>query len=355
MNLGHETGRSMVEMIGVLAIVGVLSISGIAGYSYAMDRYRANETVRNISLRTVDLMTQVSQGHPALSFAEWESKDTIYDFSNPAYSDDGLIMFDVGVTKKLPKSVCEMVFGMLSNTAVQIDINESPAQSKDICSADNTMTFYFDSGNAGNVETGEQCGNSVCGTCQKCNTSTNTCVTVSDYEEQCTTDDDKIGWCVGGSCQSEATCDCPPNYYCGDENNNCSQPSFSGQCNSLDFETEEIDGKTYYVSKETMSWWDGVSACKALGPGIGMVTMSELGYNDDGSEWVSGSQEGYISQTDLAIQLHEKMGIDYVWVAETYDACNAYDIYLQQAPFMGIITVYEVWERHKEENYVICR
>ncbi len=40
-----EDGRSMVEMLGVLAIIGVLSIGGIAGYSMAMNRYRANEII----------------------------------------------------------------------------------------------------------------------------------------------------------------------------------------------------------------------------------------------------------------------------------------------------------------------
>ena len=40
-----ESGRSMVEMLGVLAIIGVLSIGGIAGYTMAMNRYRANEAI----------------------------------------------------------------------------------------------------------------------------------------------------------------------------------------------------------------------------------------------------------------------------------------------------------------------
>lgn len=40
-----ESGRSMVEMLGVLAIIGVLSIGGIAGYTLAMDKYRANENL----------------------------------------------------------------------------------------------------------------------------------------------------------------------------------------------------------------------------------------------------------------------------------------------------------------------
>ena len=35
-------GRSMVEMLGVLAIIGVLSIGAIAGYSKAMMKYKLN-------------------------------------------------------------------------------------------------------------------------------------------------------------------------------------------------------------------------------------------------------------------------------------------------------------------------
>ena len=38
-----QSGRSMVEMLGVLAIIGVLSIGGIAGYTLSMRRYRANQ------------------------------------------------------------------------------------------------------------------------------------------------------------------------------------------------------------------------------------------------------------------------------------------------------------------------
>ena len=38
----HESGRSMVEMLGVLAIIGVLSVGGIAGYTLSMRRHRAN-------------------------------------------------------------------------------------------------------------------------------------------------------------------------------------------------------------------------------------------------------------------------------------------------------------------------
>ena len=45
MKLKSQSGRSMVEMLGVLAIIGVLSVGGIAGYTLAMRRHRANGVV----------------------------------------------------------------------------------------------------------------------------------------------------------------------------------------------------------------------------------------------------------------------------------------------------------------------
>ncbi len=47
--LKSQSGRSMVEMLGVLAIIGVLSVGGIAGYSLSMRRHRANQIVDHIS------------------------------------------------------------------------------------------------------------------------------------------------------------------------------------------------------------------------------------------------------------------------------------------------------------------
>ena len=38
-----EKGRSMIEMLGVLAIIGVLSVGGIAGYSKAMEKFKINK------------------------------------------------------------------------------------------------------------------------------------------------------------------------------------------------------------------------------------------------------------------------------------------------------------------------
>jgi len=50
LEIKNETGRSMIEMLGVLAIIGVLSVGGIAGYSKAMMKYRINKTIEQITL-----------------------------------------------------------------------------------------------------------------------------------------------------------------------------------------------------------------------------------------------------------------------------------------------------------------
>ena len=51
----EEAGRSMVEMLGVLAIVGVLSIGGISGYSKAMAKYKVNKTLDQISMLVTNI------------------------------------------------------------------------------------------------------------------------------------------------------------------------------------------------------------------------------------------------------------------------------------------------------------
>ena len=51
----------MVEMLGVLAIIGVLSIGGIAAYRYAMDKHKANEFMYNLELSIVNVQGVLAQ------------------------------------------------------------------------------------------------------------------------------------------------------------------------------------------------------------------------------------------------------------------------------------------------------
>ena len=53
----EQSGRSMVEMLGVLAIIGVLSVGGISGYSKAMAKYRTNRTIDQVSMLITNIRT----------------------------------------------------------------------------------------------------------------------------------------------------------------------------------------------------------------------------------------------------------------------------------------------------------
>ena len=58
----NQSGRSMVEMLGVLAIIGVLSIGGIAGYRQAMTAHRANEFLNDLSIFFISARSAIEGG-----------------------------------------------------------------------------------------------------------------------------------------------------------------------------------------------------------------------------------------------------------------------------------------------------
>ena len=61
------SGRSMVEMLGVLAIIGVLSVGAISGYSKAMMKYKLNKQAEQISDLIVNALTSAPEFKPLSS------------------------------------------------------------------------------------------------------------------------------------------------------------------------------------------------------------------------------------------------------------------------------------------------
>ena len=57
-----QSGRSMVEMLGVLAIIGVLSVGAITGYGKAMFKYKLNKQTEQLN----QLINTVTQYYPQL-------------------------------------------------------------------------------------------------------------------------------------------------------------------------------------------------------------------------------------------------------------------------------------------------
>ena len=70
----NQSGRTMVEMLAVLAVIGVLTVGAIAGLSQAMDKYRLSKThddILSINQSIVDLYAW-SRRYPDMSAAKMQ-------------------------------------------------------------------------------------------------------------------------------------------------------------------------------------------------------------------------------------------------------------------------------------------
>ena len=148
----NEFGRSMVEMLGVLAVIGVLSVGGIIGYKFAIDKYQANQTINDINLRALDILIQQSENKPIL-LDEWENTASIFPielvFDGETTEERALIQ-----VSNVPQNVCKiLVNDMKSRSEVSINGYITEDGSNIDCTATNTLAFYF-----GN---NEPCGSTI--------------------------------------------------------------------------------------------------------------------------------------------------------------------------------------------------
>ena len=66
-----ETGRTMVEILGVLVIVGILSVSSIWGLSQTFNKNSANEITHELSQRAI-VISSIKEGKSEASLDEFK-------------------------------------------------------------------------------------------------------------------------------------------------------------------------------------------------------------------------------------------------------------------------------------------
>ena len=95
----NESGRSMIEMLGVLAIIGVLSVGGIAGYSQAMSKFKVSKTTDQVQTMVTNIRTLFTgqRTYAGLSGANAYTMgiltDETWDGSNASNAYGGSILF----------------------------------------------------------------------------------------------------------------------------------------------------------------------------------------------------------------------------------------------------------------------
>jgi len=139
-----EAGRSMTEMLGVLAIIGVLSIGGIAGYNVAIDNYNVNEIVGGVIERSIELSRQKIAGITITK----KSLDITYGANNKINGMYGVeVIPDTGVkgefglkVSEIRQNVCQRIINLEWRTPVRI-IGETAGVTCD--KEINNLTFAF--------------------------------------------------------------------------------------------------------------------------------------------------------------------------------------------------------------------
>ena len=152
----NETGRSMVEMLGVLAVVGVLSIGGVAGYRYAVDKMNANEIINELKKRAITASQQRVLGQ-GINLSEYGAILGKYEVTPANGYPQDPAFFGLEI-KAVPQKVCQHIVDSewampaemkISNLIIDQD-TECPNEFNDIIFAfNNTLSNDTELGNEG--------------------------------------------------------------------------------------------------------------------------------------------------------------------------------------------------------------
>ena len=252
-----QHGRSMIEMLGVLAIIGVLSITALVGFTYAMNKHRANETIYDVMLRgtNVPMIDEYYANKPSGHEFRFPglpgngTRGTYYPMTTKKDTGSSYYVEATDVTYR----VCEMILKMNPTDIDQIVVgNTVYTGDSDICGTNDGLAMKFcfgedgticngtghggSSGGSGGSSGGESSGGSGSGSSGSgsgsgsdpdpipCNLSKDcsgilvcingTCQEPPD-DPSCTTDGNCTGdqVCVNGECEKPT--DCESNLDCG--------------------------------------------------------------------------------------------------------------------------------------------
>jgi len=79
----NQSGRSMIEMLGVLAIVGVLSAGGIAGYSMAMQNYKSLQLIEKVQTVAMQARALYKGNYEGSKIQDLVDSGRISDYKDP--------------------------------------------------------------------------------------------------------------------------------------------------------------------------------------------------------------------------------------------------------------------------------
>ncbi len=214
--MAQESGRTLVETLGTLAIMGILTVAGVAAYNSAMNRYRANTLINEAQKRAVVVAGQIGFNGREPSLTEFEpyNKTSAGEFGN--VTTEGLYkQFGIQVSG-VKKSVCQNILNTLGESTPirRLSKTDTPRTSITTCENTNDFLIIYNNDMQGvtsdtEYATDDSSCKSVCGVfnpethlCDEsdCEIPTNTCTVDTDcnQENECMVCDTTSGQCKNG-------------------------------------------------------------------------------------------------------------------------------------------------------------
>ncbi len=160
---GKQKGRTLLEMLAVLAIIGVLSITALVGFTYAMNKHRANETIYDVMLRGTNVPMIDEYYYDKASGYEFRfpglvnngRQGTYYPMTTKKDAGSSYYVEATGVTYR----VCEMILKMNPTDIDQIVVGSRVYQGdSDICGDSDGLAMRFCFGSDGTICNGTGIG-----------------------------------------------------------------------------------------------------------------------------------------------------------------------------------------------------
>ena len=182
-----ESGRTMVEILAVLAIMGVLTLGAVMGYRYAVDKLNANDIIDGVNKRAAVAAPQRILGQP-INLTEFHP-DSDIDLIKGVYE---VVAVDIHgrnpdffslTAYDIQKGVCDRIMDSGYAVPSVIEVNSVAQLNGSTCEESEDglydITFVFDN-TLGEKEYQECEIDAECGTGNICNQITSTCMPIPE-------------------------------------------------------------------------------------------------------------------------------------------------------------------------------
>jgi hypothetical protein len=138
-------GRSMIEMLGVLAIIGTLSVGGLLGYKKLIGKLDSNDILDIIQKTSLEASEKRSKGLPIQPIQTITDKNYVFKSKYPitwTEQYNGKDTFFSISASNIPQNVCNEMLKMEMTFANKMLLNDIP-DNKNCLDKENSFKFVF--------------------------------------------------------------------------------------------------------------------------------------------------------------------------------------------------------------------